>query len=329
MSKTLTEANLNDPLTLHMRTDFARLQPNQTVGEALAEIREHPPADRIIYFYVVGDDGKLQGVVPTRRMLLSPVDKRISQIMVGDVVAIPTSASVLDACEFFVFHRFLAFPVVDFQRRIVGVVDVELYTDEMTEIAGDHGEDLFQLIGIHLENARQTSPIKVFRGRFPWLICNIIGGISAALIIGVFKAELERAVTLALFIPVVLGLAESVSVQSVSIALQMLHAKPPSWASLLGKLRREFLNGILLGCVSGLLVGGMALVWPSHLQVVGCVLAAIAGGVTCSAVVGIAAPNLMRLLKLDPQVAAGPIALAISDVFTLVIYFSTARWLMG
>ena len=79
-------------------------------------------------------DNRLLGVVPTRRLLLSPLDKRIADIMVKEVVAIGQQATVLDACEFFILHKLLAFPVVDEKRRIVGVVDVELYTTELADL---------------------------------------------------------------------------------------------------------------------------------------------------------------------------------------------------
>src|SRR5262249_48621 len=106
----LTESNLNDPVTRHMRPEVARLRCGQTGGEALEEMGRQPPAGRIIYFYVLDDDGRLQGVVPTRRLLLSPLDQRISEIMVRKVISLPATATVLDACEFFTLHRLLAFP---------------------------------------------------------------------------------------------------------------------------------------------------------------------------------------------------------------------------
>lgn len=67
----------------------------------------------MIYFYVVDDEGRLEGVVPTRRLLLSPLDAPIAEIMVNKVIALTTEATVLDACEFFTLHRLLAFPVVN------------------------------------------------------------------------------------------------------------------------------------------------------------------------------------------------------------------------
>src|SRR5262245_1894265 len=99
MATSLAETNLKDLVTQHMRRDVASLHPDQTVGEALERMRQHPPAGRIVYFYVVDVDNRLHGVVPTRRLLLSPLDTSITEIMVHQVIALPAQATVLDACE--------------------------------------------------------------------------------------------------------------------------------------------------------------------------------------------------------------------------------------
>ena len=88
MLATHIQRTLDDPITRHMRTEFARLQTDQTVGEALSEIRANPPASRVSYFYVVDDVGRVQGVVPVRRLLLSPLDMRVEEIMVREVITL-------------------------------------------------------------------------------------------------------------------------------------------------------------------------------------------------------------------------------------------------
>jgi magnesium transporter len=312
------------------------LRVDQAVGEALAVMRQQPPEGRIIYFYVVDANGRLEGVVPTRRLLLSPLEKPIADIMVRQVIVLPVDATVLDACEFFILHRLLAFPVVDDEHRLLGVIDVDLYTEKLSGTQESErepdiypGDDLFQLIGVHLAQARQTSPLTAFRSRFPWLICNVVGGLLAALLSWLFRAELQQVVALALFIPVVLALAESVSTQSVSLALQGLHQSPAAWLALLPRLWRELLTGLALGCACAVLVAAVAWVWLGQPAVAWSLLGGVAGGVAGAAVLGIAVPNLLRLLALDPHVAAGPLALASSDALTLLIYFNLARWLLN
>lgn len=327
---TARTVNLTEPVTNQVRRDFIQIPMTQTVAEALVSVRERQPEGRIIYFYVVDEAGRLAGVVPTRRLLLSTPETPIADIMVKQVIAIPHTATVLDACEFFTMHRLLAFPVVDDERRLIGVIDVELYTQELSTIETyESNEDLFQLIGVHLTEAEQMSPVASFRGRFPWLLCNIGGGILAAFLSGVYQDVLAwHDAVLALFIPVVLALAESVSIQSVSLSLEVMRGKPPTWPDLLRKLRVESLTGLLLGTASAILLALVALIWQRQAKVALCLACGIAGGMAGAAVIGLALPNLLRMLKRNPQVAAGPIALTLADMLTLLLYFNLARILV-
>jgi magnesium transporter len=300
------------------------------VGQALENLRREPPAERIIYFYVVDREGQLQGVVPTRRLLLAGPEKPVTEVMVRKVVTLPATATVLEACEFFIQHRFLAFPVVDKEQKLLGVVDVELYTDEIGHLSdAAQRDDLFQLIGVHVAGARQTAPLAAFLSRFPWLGCNLAAGILAAFVSGMFDDLLARVVALALFIPVVLNLAESVSSQSVSLTLHLLQGRAPTWKALPDQIRRELTTGLLLGTAAGLVVGLVALVWLGHWRVALVLWGGIAGGVTFSALIGLIMPLLLRLLRLDPRVAAGPVALGSADVITILLYLYLARWLLG
>jgi magnesium transporter len=324
----MMEPILNDTVVQHMHDNPARLSLDHTVGEALEAIRQSPPAARIVYFYVIDAEGRLQGVIPTRGLLLSPPETRISEIMLRKVVAIPGDATVLEACEFFVFHRFLAFPVVDAERRLIGSIDVELYTDELRDLGSGLNDDLFQLIGVHLARAKRLGVWGAFHNRFTWLLCNIVGGIICAFLSGIFTADLKKAVALALFIPVVLSLGESVSIQSLSLSLQRLHGKPPSWFAIVQRLTNESIVGIMLGLASGLVVGVVAFAWIGEFRLMGCILGGIVASMTCAAVLGALIPNILHRLKLDPRVAAGPVVLTITDIITLFCYFELARVLM-
>lgn len=324
------QVELDDPILKHIRPSFAKLLPEQTVREALQSVRATPPEGRIVYFYVVDENDRLCGVVPTRRLLLSEENQRVSDIMIQKVLAIPALATVMDACEFFLLHKLLAFPVVDSERRILGIVDIELYTEELADLERrEESDDLFQLIGVHLSESNRVSSWMAFAGRFPWLLANIGGGILAAFLTGIFEAELQKAVALALFIPVVLALAESVAIQSVSLALQSLHGKQPTAKELLSKLRIEAATGVMLGLACAFFVAVVATLWLWKAQVSACLLGGITGGVTCAAVIGVTVPNLLRLMSRDPKVAAGPVALALTDMVTLLIYFLLARALLA
>ena len=126
----------------------------------------------------------------------------------------------------------------------------------------------------------------------------------------------------------VLNLAESVSSQSVSLALQTLHGQPPSWKLLPGRLGGELATGLMLGLTAGGAVGLVGLAWLGQGRVALCLLGGIGGGVASAAILGMAVPFVLRLLRLEPRVAAGPIALAGADVITILLYLNLARWLL-
>src|SRR5712664_2338267 len=122
--------DFNSPVVEHARKDFPLLNADSTVAEALDRIRREGVGERVIYFFAVDSDKRLVGVLPTRRLLTAPLETPLREIMVRRVVAIPATATVLDACEFFVLYKFLAFPVVDEQGRVIGIIDANLFAEE-------------------------------------------------------------------------------------------------------------------------------------------------------------------------------------------------------
>jgi magnesium transporter len=330
MTTTLRQDELEKPVSQYMRRDYTALLGDQTVAAALEHLRSVQLAEKIIYFYVVDSERRLVGVVPTRRLLMSASDVRIGQIMVTNVISIPDTMTVLEACEFFVMHRLLAFPIVDGGNRLMGVVDVSLFTDEMFDVSEKQSaQDVFQLIGVRLAMGRRASPFVAFRERFPWLLCNIGGGIACAFLAGMYERFLDSVIVLALFIPVVLALAESVSVQSMTLTLQSLHGQRVSWRKTLRSVGTEFLTSMLLGCASGLVVGIVAWVWKRQPAVAAAIGLSICLAIITACLLGILLPTAVRALRGDPKIAAGPIVLATADVATLLFYFNLAGWILG
>ena len=144
-----------------------------------------------------------------------------------------------------------------------------------------------------------------------------------------FKNELEKFVVLALFIPIVLALAESVAIQSVSISLQSMQKDGLTWGRLFTKLYRESLTGLALGLGTALLVVVYSYLqfWDARLTAT--LLVGITGGVTLAAAAGQGVPNILKIMKMNPQVAAGPIALVCADMAALVFYLVLARFFFG
>ncbi|QEH35274.1 Na(+)/H(+) antiporter NhaA [Aquisphaera giovannonii] len=127
-------AHLKEPATGRMHRQFVPLLADETVAQSLDRLRRHPPSDGAVYFYVTDEDGRLLGVVPARRLLLSPPEAAVAGLMVPDAVTLPASATVLDACRLFIQYRLLALPVVDEGGRLLGVLDVEPYKEDLRRL---------------------------------------------------------------------------------------------------------------------------------------------------------------------------------------------------
>ncbi len=328
-----SDYNFDDPIGKYARKDVTVLRHDMSVGEALETIRREGVGEKIIYFYVVDAGRKLVGVLATRQLLISPLETKLADIMVRRVVTVPENATLLEACEQFVMFRKLAYPVVDAEKRVTGVVDVSLFTDQVFRLTEHHGQaeadagndDIFETIGFHVAQVRNTSLWHVYRARFPWLLATLASGMGCAVLAGCFEATLRQFIILGIFLALVLALGESVSVQSMTVTIHALRRQAPSWRWFFGELRREVSTAFLLGLSCAVVVGLVVLAWKQAPWPA----AAIAGSIVLSQVTacvcGLGIPALMHALKWDPKVASGPLTLAIADVATVLIYFVTAR----
>jgi magnesium transporter len=322
----INQDQLYDPILNHVRPAPLILKPDDTLADALEKARALPSTQIILYCYVVDATNRLVGVVPIRRLLTNPAESRIADIMITEVVAIPSWATVLVAAEYFVNRRFLAFPVVEADGTLVGVVDATSFNEEVLALAKQSFEGIFQIIGIHATSG--LTPWSSYKDRFPWLLCNVGAGLLCAFILSRYEETLAVAVVLALFIPVVLALAESVSIQSVSLTLQNLQSGKVQWRALFRSIMNEATTAVMLGASCGAVIGLTAWVWQRNIIVAGVLTGAITASMLTACLLGVVLPNGLRALKADPKIAAGPIVLALTDVATLVFYFSVAAALL-
>ncbi len=323
------KATYQQPLTDFMRGDFTALNKNLTVDEALRKIRTEGVGERIVYFYVVDDEQKLVGVLPTRRILTARSSQKLDELMVKNVASLNNDATVYDACEFFAVYKFLAFPVVDAERKIIGIVDVNLFTDELLDFSERQKvHDVFESIGFQISEVKNATPFKAWKIRFPWLMATITSGTVCALFAGMFEATLTESLVIAFFLTMVLGLGESMSIQSMTLTVQSLHTVQPSLKWYLKNLLKESQTALLIGLSSGLLVATVAFLWKGEIVTSAAIGTSILLVQFAAAVVGLSVPAILHKTKLDLKVSAGPITLAMTDVLTILFYMGLATVIM-
>ena len=320
--------DFNDPIARHCRVDQPLLKADMTIEQALGAIRQQGLGERIIYFYVVDEHDRLAGVLPAWRLLTAPPRYTLGELMVKRVIAIPATATVLDACEFFVLYKFFAFPVVDADRHVIGVVDISLFTAEMLEERDENiaaqADEIFEALGFRLSHLRGASAWRVFRHRFPWLLATIFGGTMCALLAGAFEATIASSVVIAFFLTMVLGLNESVSMQTMTVTIQALRSQTVTSSWFKVAFLRELRSAVLLGLGCGALVVMIVLLWRKELTAALAIGGSIGLSLVTACLFGLSIPSLLHSLKLDPKIAAGPVTLAVTDFVALAFYFGIA-----
>jgi magnesium transporter len=155
----------------------------------------------------------------------------------------------------------------------------------------------------------------------------VAGGTICALFAGFFEATLARSLVIAFFLMMVLGLNESVSAQSMSLTTQALRSARVTWHWFKSALRREIATALLLGLACGVVVGAIVCAWRADVRGAFVIGGSIALSLVSACLIGLGVPSLLHAVKLDPKIAAGPVTLALADIFALVIYFTSA-WLV-
>lgn len=314
---------LDDPVRDHLRREFVRADADATVDGLLSRLRREGDDHAIFYVYVL-DDEAIAGVVPIRRLLTADPQARLGDLVEGDLVTLPADATLLEAIEAFLDHRFLAFPVVDEAGRMLGVVDVHLFTPEAIDVAERRRVDqVLEWIGLHATQARQGSIWTVARSRLVWLSATVAGGLGAAAIAAFHRATLQEALVLAFFLTLVLGLAESVSIQSLTLALERRRVGADGGAG------RELATALLLGGALGSVVGTVAWWWQGQPLAGAVVGGSILVTVTLAAMIGTAVPFAVGPDGGRLHVAAGPLTLMLVDVTTLTLYFGLGAMLLA
>jgi magnesium transporter len=313
-----------------MSAEFFSLGRDTSVKDAIAALqREDSEIEMAFYVYVVNEHGHLVGVVSLRQLVMSRPDRSLSDIMEPDVITVPVHADQEEVARIVARYNFIAVPVVDAGGKLLGIVTVDDIIDVLYDEAA---EDLLKLAGAGQELGPQAGVRDHLKMRYPWLIATCFGGMMAAVILDPFMETLGT--FLGLFVPVVIGMAGNVGIQSSTVVVRGLatgHVDPSQAADV---IRREILVGFLLGIGYGLVVGGLAAVyghlsgegssWAQILYFGFSVGLALAMAILLAATLGTAIPVGLSRFGVDPAVATGPFVTTALDVLGLLAYFGIA-----
>ncbi|MFC1591180.1 magnesium transporter [Thermodesulfobacteriota bacterium] len=276
------------------------------------------------YAYIVSDSGMLRGVLRMRDLVLSQKEKPIRSIMIADPLKVDVATPLSELQSLFNQHAFYGIPVVDDRGVLRGVVR----RASVMEAAGKNSNKLFLKFAgiIGGEELRSTPFFTRSSRRLSWLSINIVLNIIAASVIAFYQDTLEKAITLAVFLPIISDMSGCSGNQAVAVSIRELTlgtVRPRELAYVLGK---ESIIGCINGLVLGCLLGAAALLWKGNPYLGLVVGAALAANTLLAVCIGGLIPLVLRSMKTDPALASGPLLTTITDMcgFFFVLSFATA-----
>ncbi len=322
-----------------MNPEVFHLLESLTIAKATEEIQKSADTEMVFYIYVTDERTHLIGVVSLRQLILNDPQKKLSDIMVEDVISIRPETDQEEVARLASRYNFVAVPVVDDENKLIGVVTVDDIIDVLREEAT---EDLLQMAGLGRDtDIILKSPWQAIKKRFPWLLATYIGGLIAVMVIGLFHDLLGSFIVLASFLPIIAGMGGNIGTQSSTIITRGLltgRVNPDTTWKIIAK---ELRVGVTLGLIYGIVLGGIAFLLTFVIHANGydysltnCIelSIAIAIGITIAmslaTFTGTIAPIVLNSIKIDPAVATGPFVTTTIDILGILIYLSIATGLV-
>ncbi|MCS7079584.1 MAG: magnesium transporter [Chloracidobacterium sp.] len=323
-----------------MTSDYATLPPDLTVAAAIERLREVAPDKETIYYsYVVDDDRRLLGFVSLKDLILARRDATVRDIMHEDVIFARTSDDQEDAARIIQKYDLIALPIVNEDGALVGIIT---HDDAIDIITQEHTEDMRRFMAITgstgTDGYLRTPFWKHVQHRVGWLVGLAALGLVSGVIIHKFEETLTQVIILALYMPMVADTGGNTGSQSATVVVRALALREITPRDAWRVFFKELQVSVFLAAVLGFLAWAKVM-WLSQgaelphgvtLAGVARVIAvALAVQVVTATLIGALLPLAAARLKFDPAVIASPALTTIVDITGLLIYFFTARWLLG
>jgi magnesium transporter len=315
-----------------MTLDFVAVQPEWTVREALDYIRANGyDRETLNLIFVVDREGHLLDDVRVRRFLVAPLEQTVQALCDGNFTMLSPTDDREKALGLFKQFDRVALPVVDDQRKLIGIVTV----DDILDVAeAEATEDIQKLGGTEaLDEPYTTIALsRMVKKRASWLVVLFLGEMLTATAMSYFEAEIAKAVVLALFVPLIISSGGNAGSQAATLVIRALalgEFKLRDWWRV---MRRELVVGLMLGLVLGAIGFLRIALWAQFTSIYGehwllvaiTVGVALVGIVLWGSVMGSMLPLLLKRLGLDPATSSAPFVATLVDVTGLIIYFSVA-----
>jgi magnesium transporter len=310
-----------------MQAEFIAVAPNWTVGRTIDYMRETPDLpDRFWELYVVDPDRRLKGTVALDRLLRTKRPVPIAELIDEELRPVRVTDDQEEVARLFERYDLVSAPVVDEDRRLVGVITFDDIVDVIEEEAE---EDIRALGGVGREEELSDSVWTIVKGRFPWLFANLLTALLASWVIRQFEGSIQKMVALAVLMPIVASMGGNAGTQTMTVAVRALATRELSSANAWRIIRREWMVGMLNGLGFALIMGVIAAAWFNVTDLGLVIGLAMMTVLAAAALGGILIPLALIRLGVDPAVSSGPFVTTITDVVGFFSFLGIATLWFG
>ena len=312
-----------------MTVEYVYLRPDMTVEKAFAKIKKNAINKETIYnCYVVDKDNKLLGLVTAKDLMLADKETLIKDIMTDNVIYAQTTDDKENVARKISDYGFIAIPIVDDEKRLVGIVTVD---DAMDVLKEENSEDIAKMSGIQASDKPylKRSVFEIWRNRIPWLLVLMVSATFTGLIINTFEARLN-AISTVLFacVPMIMDTGGNAGSQASVTVIRSLALNELSTKDVFKVMWKEIRVSILIGvtlaiaCFAKLmLIDNLLFGYEGYTFFRSFIVSlALALTVIIAKFVGCSLPLLAKKVKLDPAVVASPFITTIVDALSLILY---------
>jgi magnesium transporter len=315
-----------------MHSGYVRISPEMTVEEAIAEIRQQAGLVEMIYYaYALDESQHLMGVLSFRELLSAERSRKVREVMRTDYVFVREDADQETVAQLLAKRRLLAVPVLDQDGHMLGIITS---ADVAGLIQQEAGEDILKIGGMEVLEGPylEVTFAQMVRKRAGWLAILFVGEMLTATAMGFFSTEIERAVVLALFIPLIISSGGNSGSQATTLVIRAMALGEIRLRDWWRVIQRELAAGFTLGTILGVIGISRILLWHTlrgtygpHYGVVALTIGcSLIGVVMFGTTAGSMLPFVLRRCGLDPASASAPFVATLVDVTGLIIYFSVA-----
>jgi magnesium transporter len=312
---------------------YVQAQKDWTVQQTLDHIRKYgKKAETLNIVYIVDDEQRLIDDIKISRFLLAPTDAGVEELMDYKFVALTDTMDKEEAVNIFRQYDRTALPVITESGVLVGIVT----GDDILDVADEEAtEDIQKFGGVEaLELTYIETPLlTLIRKRAGWLTLLFVGEMLTASAMGYFDKEIERAVVLALFLPLVISSGGNSGSQAATLIIRAMALKELSLSDWWYVMRRELFSGLALGAILGVIGVLRIAIWQKlglfnyteHWELVAAtIFLTLVGIVMWGTLSGSMIPFVLKRVGLDPATSSAPFVATLVDVTGLLMYFTLA-----